>query len=289
MPYGRFEEVWAEGVEANADTELGHRADMYQTIGGAMARRVFGWMNVDETEGEALMRAHPEAWTSASAAHDFYAANPQKYQEVTGRPFVEGQEIPVTPEMSGGSARRLPAPEVTMRPTGSSGIVPEASVTPALPGKAISPDERDVVIRTVLGEAAGESNAGMAAVAMVIRNRADDARYPDTVGEVSRQPRQFSAWNEDGSGNDLVTKYGPGSPQYERAAYIVDVVMAGLVPDFTEGATHYYSPAGMRALVDQGYQKNLIPTWLERETATRDTLPVRIGGHVFTGQAKTDE
>nr|WP_301538890.1 cell wall hydrolase [Pseudogemmobacter hezensis] len=176
-----------------------------------------------------------------------------------------------------------------MRPASGVTPPPEADVTQVLPGKSISPEERDVVIRTVLGEAAGESNAGMAAVAMVIRNRADDTRYPDSVGEVSLQPRQFSAWNEDGSGNDLVTKYGPGSPQYERAAYIVDVVMAGLVPDFTEGATHYYSPAGMRALVDQGYQKNLIPTWLERETASRDTLPVQVGGHVFTGRARSED
>ncbi|MFT4014884.1 MAG: hypothetical protein QM682_16140 [Paracoccus sp. (in: a-proteobacteria)] len=64
--------------------------------------------------------------------------------------------------------------------------------------------------------------------------------------------------------------------------------MAGLVPDFTEGATHGYSPAGMRALVDAGYQKNLIPSWLGRESAGRDAPPARIGGHVFTGQVKED-
>ena len=294
--YAGFDERWRKGIVENADAELAHRGDMDQTIGGAMARRVFGWMDVSETEGEALMRAHPEAWTSAGAAYDYYAAHPEKYQEVTGRPFVEGQGIAVSPEMAGGSARELPTGNITMRPAPTATPSPAAAPTPTptpeadvplpLPVKTIGPEERDAVIRTVLGEAAGESNAGMAAVALVIRNRSDDARYPDTVGEVSLQPRQFSAWNEDGSGNDLVKRYGPGSPQYERAAYIVDMVMAGLVPDFTEGATHYYSPAGMKALVEQGYQKNLIPTWLEKETASRDTLPIQIGGHVFTGKAK---
>ena len=35
-------------------------------------------------------------------------------------------------------------------------------------------------------------------------------------------------------------------------------------PDFTAGAVNYYSPAGMQALVDQGYQNNLIPGWLSK-------------------------
>jgi conjugal transfer mating pair stabilization protein TraG len=86
--------------------------------------------------------------------------------------------------------------------------------------------------------------------------------------------------------NRLVSKYNPGDPAYEQAAYVVDAVMGGYVPDFTEGATHYYSPAGMQALVDQGYQKNLIPCWLQGETASRDTVPVSIGGHVVTGQVQ---
>lgn len=98
--------------------------------------------------------------------------------------------------------------------------------------------------------------------------------------------KQFSAWNADGSGNNLVNKYRPGDPAYERAAYVVDVVMAGLVPDFTGGATHYFAPAGMRALVEQGYQKNLIPGWLERETEARSAPPIRVGDHVFTGQVQ---
>jgi conjugal transfer mating pair stabilization protein TraG len=134
----------------------------------------------------------------------------------------------------------------------------------------------------------------MAAVALVIRNRAEDSRFPDTVGDVATQGNargihQFSVWNQDGSGNNLPSKYNPGDKQYERAAYIVDVVMGGVVPDFTEGATHYYSPAGMRALVDQGYQNNLIPRWLQSETASRDAQNVEIGGHIFTGQVKRED
>ncbi|MFC3058399.1 conjugal transfer protein TraG N-terminal domain-containing protein [Paenirhodobacter populi] len=288
--YTGFEEHWEKEVVTNSDAELAGHADMDQTIGGAMMRRVFGWMNVEEDEGEALMRAHPEAWSSPGGAYDYYAAHPEKFQEVTGRPFVEGEAVPISPEMMGGGARGLPTPRVSMR-SATGGEDPAADVSPPqteMPAKAITPEERDILIRTVLGEAAGESNAGMAGVALVIRNRSDDQRFPASVGEVALQERQFSAWNEDGSGNDLVRNYNPGDPQYERAAYVVDVVMAGLVPDFTEGSTHYYSPAGMQALVEQGYQKNLIPSWLDRETARRDSLPVQVGGHVFTGKVQDE-
>lgn len=61
---------------------------------------------------------------------------------------------------------------------------------------------------------------------------------------------------------------------------------SGLAPDFPGGATHYFAPAGMRALVEQGYQKNLIPGWLERETESRDAPPIRVGDQVFTGQVQ---
>ncbi|MVX50224.1 hypothetical protein GQF56_20490, partial [Rhodobacter sphaeroides] len=159
--------------------------------------------------------------------------------------------------------------------------------SPMLP-RAYSAQERDVMVRTILGEAADQGNVGMAAVALVIRNRAEDVRFPDNVADVSLQPRQFSAWNADGSGNALVAKYNPGEAAYERAAYVADLVMAGLVPDFTEGATHYYSPAGMNHLVESGYQKNLIPSWLARETEARDAPPIRIGGHIFTGSVRID-
>lgn len=223
--------------------------------------RVTRMLNVDEGEANQLRQAHPEAWSSPGAALDYYGNNPERFQEVTGRPFVDGDGLGPSPDNK--NAAHHPTP---------------------MPAKESSLSERDVMIRTVIGEAASESLEGQAAVALVIRNRSDDQRFPDTVGEVSLQPRQFSAWNGDGSGNHLVSKYNPGDPVYERAAYIVDAVMGGYVPDFTEGATHYYSPAGMQALVNQGYQNNLIPGWMQSQTEYRDTAPVEIGGHIFTGQ-----
>lgn len=144
---------------------------------------------------------------------------------------------------------------------------------------------RDIAIRTILGEAAGESPMAQAAVAHVLLNRARDPRWPSTVEQVALQPKQFSAWNTGAGGNDLVSKYGPGSDPYERVGAVYDSVMSGGIPDPTGGATHYYSPAGMQALVSQGAQSNLMPGWLKEENRRRGGNPTTIGGHVFTGLA----
>lgn len=148
--------------------------------------------------------------------------------------------------------------------------------------------DRDTVVRTVLGEAANESPYGQAAVAHVIRNRVIDDRWASNAGAVARQDKQFSAWNSGAGGNSLPYKYQPGDPQYEAAAKVVDEVFSGRSPDMTGGATHYYSPAGMRALVNEGSQSKVKPNWLDRQNVLRKAPPVRIGGHIFTGTTRSD-
>jgi hypothetical protein len=103
---------------------------------------------------------------------------------------------------------------------------------------------------------------------------------------VALQPKQFSAWNTGAGGNNLVRKYGPDSAPYQRAGGVLDAVMAGRTPDPTGGATHYYSPAGMDQLVNQGAQQNSVPNWLAQEAARRGGNNTTIGGHVFTGLAQ---
>ncbi len=50
---------------------------------------------------------------------------------------------------------------------------------------------------TLRGEAGGEGEAGMLAVAWVIRNRAARKGWPGTITGVVLQPMQFSFWNGD--------------------------------------------------------------------------------------------
>lgn len=145
--------------------------------------------------------------------------------------------------------------------------------------------DRDILIRTIIGEAANEGPEGWAGVAHTIRNRSKDPRWPSGVADVSLQPKQFSAWNKGAGGNHLVHKYGPDSGVYQNVGKIADQVFAGEYADPTGGATHYYSPAGMKALVNSGAQSNVLPRWLQQETDRRGGNTTTIGGHIFTGLA----
>jgi conjugal transfer mating pair stabilization protein TraG len=165
-----------------------------------------------------------------------------------------------------------------------------SAVSSAISGTPqLSNYDRDVMIRTIAGEAGRESDAGQAAVAHVIMNRVADPRWGDNPAEVSLQMKQFSAWNSGVGGNSLPTNLEEGSAEYERIGRIVDGVAAGQIPDVTGGATHYYSPKGMAAHVEAGEQSNLVPTWLGRESQARGHQNVQIGGHIFTGLRREGE
>lgn len=155
---------------------------------------------------------------------------------------------------------------------------------PQLPAPAPATDPAvEMLTRVMLGEAAGEGPDGMRAVGHVVLNRMADPRWPGDIAGVVQQPRQFSAFNTDGSGNDLVNM-SPDDPRYQQAQAIAEALLAGEGADPTGGATHYFSPAGMRALTESGYQQNSLPSWYAQQAQAG--APREIGGHVFLGQAQ---
>jgi spore germination cell wall hydrolase CwlJ-like protein len=106
--------------------------------------------------------------------------------------------------------------------------------------------DRDILARTLWGEARGESLAGQIAVAWTIRNRVNDGKARSWWGEgyagVCQKPYQFSCWNK----NDPNFAYLSGAKmipfrELAQAQIAADQVMAGKVPDPTGGATHYYA------------------------------------------------
>lgn len=147
----------------------------------------------------------------------------------------------------------------------------------------LSPQQADDIIRTMLGEAAGESPTGQAAVAYTVLNRSKDPRWSTDPSKVVHQPGQFSAWNSGAGGNDLV-KIGPEDPRYQQAKIVLDGIQSGKISDPTGGAVNYYSPSGMNSLVADGSQSNAIPTWLGSANAERPSGPIQIGNQIFTGQ-----
>ncbi len=149
------------------------------------------------------------------------------------------------------------------------------------PAVKTSPSDRDLLIRTVLGEASGEDEVGQAAVAHVILNRSKDARWDETVGDVATAHNtdgfyQFSAWNtDDKTGNGLVMMDAK-DPRYQAAASVVDKVLSGETPDPTGGAVYYVAPGSLQSP----------PDWWEKAKGERNGAVVTIGNHTFTGKFK---
>jgi conjugal transfer mating pair stabilization protein TraG len=199
------------------------------------------------------------------------------------RAVIDGQDFGVVP----GAIVKV---GTTVMDVADSAMDAAGGISSAITGTPqLSNYDRDVMIRTIAGEAGRESDAGQAAVAHVIMNRVADPRWGDNPAEVSLQLKQFSAWNSGVGGNSLPAKIEEGSAEYERIGRIVDGVAAGEIPDVTSGATHYYSPKGMAAHVEAGEQSNLVPTWLGRESQARGHQNVQIGGHIFTGLRRENE
>lgn len=130
--------------------------------------------------------------------------------------------------------------------------------------------DRDIVARTIWGEARGESTAGQIAVAWTVRNRVEDGKATSWWGEgyagVCQKPFQFSCWNKsDPNYAFLIGIKQIPFRELAQARIAADQVIDGKMPDPTGSATHYYATAMPKA-----------PIWAR---GAKQTL--KIGGHIF--------
>lgn len=132
---------------------------------------------------------------------------------------------------------------------------PAPAVTPSAPSVASPPrsmsellrrSEREVVARTIWGEARSEGRTGMAAVAAVIRNRALDGRSyfgGSTPRGVALAQFQFSVWNFDDANRRATLAVSQSDPHMVAALDLYDRVIAqgrnDEVPERVRTATHY--------------------------------------------------
>lgn len=133
----------------------------------------------------------------------------------------------------------------------------------------------DTMVRTLYGEARGESQMGRAAVAWVIRNRLahpgwwsrdrGDGIPDDTIAAVCRDPWQFSCWNEGDPNREKMTGLDKDFLMYKALEDIARGVLDGKIPDPTHGATHY----------------KVVGTKAAWDSATLGRHPVVIGKHEF--------
>ena len=137
----------------------------------------------------------------------------------------------------------------------------QEDTSPELP--AVSPLDRDLWIRTVIGEAANDPSA--TGVASVIANRMRNSGQG--AASVVLSPGQFEPW---ATRSRELMSYSPDSTPYKTAASIVDGIIAGTTADPTGGATQFYAPVAQKALGRNP------PSW-------DDGTGQQIGGHLFFG------
>ena len=105
----------------------------------------------------------------------------------------------------------------------------------------------DVLARTIYGEARGEGERGMAAVANVIINRVNHAKkcggfwWGNDVFAVCQKPYQFSCWNKNDPNRETILNVTDNNSDFVHALVIAERAVLGLLPDTTMGADHYHT------------------------------------------------
>lgn len=144
-----------------------------------------------------------------------------------------------------------------------------------LPASAVQPGagpppvgERSVAIdtlaRTLWGEARGEGEAGLEAVAAVVVNRTRRSAefwWGHRIEDVCRRKFQFSCWNENDPNLPKLKKVTGDDLPFETCVAVATRAVDGLLADSTGGATHYHHRATR-------------PNWATTPCA-------RIGSHLF--------
>ena len=129
-----------------------------------------------------------------------------------------------------------------------------------------------VIATTLVGEAGGEGEAGMKAVANVLRNRAKATG--ENIANVALKPKQFSMWNSHTVEGDKVQNvhqkyvkdaYPNNKEVWKKAVEITKDI--NNLKDNTGGATSYYNPS------------IVTPNWGEGSKTWKNSK--KINNHIF--------
>lgn len=145
------------------------------------------------------------------------------------------------------------------------------SVPPPPPVPTIDQAGRDLLVRTVIGEADGEPLPGQAGVAHVVLNRLKSGSFGKSLEDVLFAPKQFEPW---GSRRDELMPIPTNDPRYQQAAAVVDGALAGKLPDPTKGSTHFANPEIVAQRGNSGAMR-----WIN--AMAENGSGIRIGKHAF--------
>ena len=107
-----------------------------------------------------------------------------------------------------------------------------------------TPQDIDILARTLYGESRSESRTGQIAVAHVILNRAEQGGWwGDTVAKVCQHPYQFSAWNQADPNRKKMEGLNGEEKTFQTCLSVAAGVLGGVYGDPTGGANHYHTKA----------------------------------------------
>ncbi|NEP03115.1 MAG: cell wall hydrolase [Symploca sp. SIO2E9] len=112
------------------------------------------------------------------------------------------------------------------------------------PYSSATPDDLDIMARTIWGEVRAESDEEKIAVGWVIRNRASRSpryNWKPTLCEVCKQRFQFSAWNKDDVNLQKVLSVTEKDDTFKKCLEISKKVVSGEVVDISNGADHFHA------------------------------------------------
>jgi hypothetical protein len=109
----------------------------------------------------------------------------------------------------------------------------------------MTPQQRDLIIRTIAAESSGKTPEEGQGIAHVIMNRIMSGRYGRTPERVLFAPKQFEPW-ADPRGSNYPMRHKPGTTRYEKAQDALEAAMGG--DDITGGATLFWGPKSQAAL-----------------------------------------
>lgn len=90
-------------------------------------------------------------------------------------------------------------------------------------------------------ESRGETRIGKTIVGLVIKNRVEDHRYPNTYCEVIKQRWQFSYNNDGQPVVNLPNKRVPDAEALKDSVQLAIDISNGHIADFTNGSLHYFA------------------------------------------------
>lgn len=103
--------------------------------------------------------------------------------------------------------------------------------------------DQEILARTAIGEARGDGEIAMQAVMWSIVNRYTSKKWfsGSTVAGTALMKEQYDCWLQDDPNYKLIINISEDIGLFRNALQWAAAVLAGMIPDPTLGATHYYA------------------------------------------------